>query len=110
MNFVKGHVTGPSQVECSLGTLSIAVPPGVTVASPVMLSIPPEHVRLSSHNGSPASLSGTIARKNSLGDAVLLEVEVNGVTLMAKLAGDVEFSVGERAAVELSAHRWHVFP
>src|SRR3989337_2751645 len=27
MNFVKGHVAGPSQVECPLGPISIAVPP-----------------------------------------------------------------------------------
>jgi ABC-type sugar transport system ATPase subunit len=55
-------------------------------------------------------LSGNITSKNYLGDAALLEVEINGVTLLAKLAGDSELAVGQQAAVDLPAHRWHVFP
>ena len=47
--------------------------------------------------------------KNYLGDAALLEVEVNGVTLLAKLAGDTDLSVGQQAAVECPAQRWQVF-
>jgi len=53
---------------------------------------------------------GKVTSRNYLGDAALLEVEVNGVTLLAKLAGDTPLNVGENAAVELPAHRWHVFP
>ena len=110
MNFVKGHVTGPSQVECPLGKLSLAVPTGISVSSPVTLAIRPEHVKLNSADGSPSRLSGSITSKNYLGDAALLEVEVNGVTLLAKLAGDSELAVGQQAAVDLPSHRWHVFP
>jgi iron(III) transport system ATP-binding protein len=110
MNFVKGHVTGPSQVECPLGKLSLTVPTGISVSSPVTLAIRPEHVKVNSNDGSTSGLSGNIISKNYLGDAALLEVEVNGVTLLAKLAGDSELAVGQPAAVDLPSHRWHVFP
>jgi ABC-type sugar transport system ATPase subunit len=110
MNFVKGHVTGPSQVECPLGKFSLSVPTGISVSSPVTLAIRPEHVQVKAIDGSPSGLSGSITSKNYLGDAALLEVEINGVTLLAKLAGDAELAVGEKASVDLPTHRWHVFP
>jgi ABC-type sugar transport system ATPase subunit len=74
------------------------------------LAIRPEHVKVNSADGSTSGLSGNITSKNYLGDAALLEVEVNGVTLLAKLAGDSELAVGQPAAVDLPSHRWHVFP
>jgi iron(III) transport system ATP-binding protein len=110
MNFVKGHVTGPSQVECPLGTVSIAVPPGISVASSVTLAVRPEHVKLNSTDGSSESLSGAITSKNYLGDAQILEVSVNGVNLLVKLPGDSEFSIGQRADVVIPPDRWHVYP
>src|SRR5215475_3209674 len=110
MNFVKGHVTGPSLVECPLGKLSLSIPTGISVASPVTVAIRPEHVQVKSADGSASGLSGNITSKNYLGDAALLEVEINGVTLLAKLPGDSELAVGERASVDLPIHRWHVFP
>jgi iron(III) transport system ATP-binding protein len=110
MNFVKGHVTGPSQVECPLGKLSLSVPTGISVASPVTLAIRPEHVKVNSADGTASGLSGNITSKNYLGDAALLEIEINGVTLLAKLAGDSELAVGQKAMVNLPSHRWHVFP
>ena len=109
MNFIKAKVTGTGQVECSLGPISVPVPDGVSVGSPVTLAIRPEHVKLNVTNGAP-TLNGKIASKNYLGDAALIEVEVNGVTLMAKLAGDTPLSVGEHTPVLLPADRWHVFP
>jgi iron(III) transport system ATP-binding protein len=110
MNLVKGHVTGPSQVECPLGPISIAVPPGVPVASPVTLAIRPEHVHLNSADPATASLTGAITSKNYLGDVQILEVEVNGVSLLVKQAGDTEFSVGQRVKAAFPADRWHVYP
>ena len=110
MNFVKGHVTGPSQVECPFGTLSIAIPPGVPVASAVTLAIRPEHVQLNSADPATASLTGAITSKNYLGDVQILEVEVNGVSLLVKQAGDTEFSVGQRVKTAFPADRWHVYP
>ncbi len=109
MNFVKATVTGPGQVESSLGRISVGVPAGVSVGAPVTLAIRPEHVKLNASNGSSA-LKGTITSKNYLGDAALIEIDVNGVTLVAKLAGDVPFSSGDRTTVELVPDRWHVFP
>jgi hypothetical protein len=50
-----------------------------------------------------------VTSKNYLGDAALLEVEVHGVTLLAKLAGDTDLAVGQNAVVELPAQRWQVF-
>ncbi len=109
MNFVKGHVTGPSQVECPLGPISIAVPAGVPMASPVTLAIRPEHVHLNSADPATAFLTGAITSKNYLGDVQILEVEVNGVSLLVKQAGDTEFSVGQKTAVLLPLDRWHVY-
>lgn len=109
MNFIKATVTGPEQVECSLGLVAVTVPKGAPAGAPVTLAIRPEHVKLNTHNGSSSTLKGTIASKNYLGDAALIEIEVNGVTLISKLAGDTQLCVGEHTVVELPAERWHVF-
>ncbi len=110
MNFVKGHVTGPSQVECPLGSIRINLPNGVAVGAGVTLAIRPEHVHLNSADPATASLTGAITSKNYLGDAQILEVEVNGVSLLVKQAGDTEFSVGQRVKAAFPADRWHVYP
>jgi len=108
MNFVPGKVAGPDGVECAFGILPLETPAGASVGNSVTLAIRPEHVKLSAKDGA-TPLVGAVASKNYLGDAALVEVHVNGVTLTAKLAGDVEFSVGDCAAVELPMHRWLVF-
>ncbi|HEX9444644.1 MAG TPA: TOBE domain-containing protein, partial [Candidatus Binatia bacterium] len=77
--------------------------------SPVTLAIRPEHVRLEASGSSLASLAGVVASKNYLGDAALLEVQVNGVMLLSKLPGDSEFAVGQKIAVILPPDRWRVF-
>jgi iron(III) transport system ATP-binding protein len=111
MNFVKGHVTGPERVECPLGIIHINVPNGIAVGAGVSLAIRPEHVSPAPLlNPSTGAVRGKITSKNYLGDSALLEVEVSGVTLLAKLAGDTDLAVGQEAAVELPAHRWHLFP
>ena len=97
-------------MECPLGKLSISVPTGISVSSAVTLAIRPEHVKVNSPDGFASGFSGNITSKNYLGDTALLEVEINGVTLLAKLAGDSELAVGQQAAVNLPSHRWHVFP
>jgi iron(III) transport system ATP-binding protein len=109
MNFVKGKVVAPGQVESPLGLIAAPLPQGVNAGAPVTLAIRPEHVAVS-----PPSNHGTITAKvtsrNYLGDAALLEIEMNGVTLLAKLAGDTPLGIGDNAAIDLPAHRWHVFP
>ncbi len=109
MNFVNAKVTGRGEVESLLGPIPVAVPAGLGVGAPVTLAIRPEHIKLHINNGSSA-LQGRIASKHYLGDAALIEIEVNGITLVAKLAGDVPFASGDRTTVELVADRWHVFP
>jgi iron(III) transport system ATP-binding protein len=111
MNFVKGAITGPGQVESPIGKFSVAVPAGVNVGAAVTLAIRPEHVNL--HADSKTAIDavrGKVTSKNYLGDAALLEVEVNGVSLLAKLAGDSDLVIGQQATVELPSHRWQVFP
>jgi ABC-type sugar transport system ATPase subunit len=110
MNFVKGDVKSQDRVDCSLGALAVAVPDGLTAGTSVTLAIRPEHVKISaapSHG--VAHALGKITSKNYLGDTALLEVELNGVTLLAKLAGDSDLTVGQTAVVELPVQRWHVF-
>lgn len=111
MNFVKGHVSGRERVECPFGIMQVTVPNGVSVGALVTLAIRPEHVNImgAAHQNAGA-VHGKVTSKNYLGDAALLEVEINGVTLLAKLAGDTDLAVGQKAVVDLPASRWHVFP
>jgi iron(III) transport system ATP-binding protein len=108
MNFVKGAVAGPARVDSPLGAIAAPVPNGVNAGAEVTLAIRPEHVEIAPAPSAGTTL-GKVTSKNYLGDAALLEVEINGVTLLAKLAGDTALKVGENAAVELPSHRWHVF-
>jgi iron(III) transport system ATP-binding protein len=109
MNFVKGSVNGPSLVDSPLGTIVAAVPEGISAGTPVTLAIRPEHVGISPATNGSGQVRGRITTKNYLGDAALIEVEINGLNLLAKLAGDTELTVGQQAVVELPANRWHVF-
>jgi iron(III) transport system ATP-binding protein len=111
MNFVKAEVIDAGEVGCSLGKLLLSIPNGVTKGANITLAIRPEHVKvLPMSNNAANRIPGKITSKNYLGDSALLEVEVNGTTLLAKLDGDTELSMGDPAAVEFPAHRWHVFP
>jgi iron(III) transport system ATP-binding protein len=109
MNFVKGAVTGPGKIESALGVIVAPVPHGVNTGAEVTLAIRPEHIEVLPAPRDGAATTGKVSSRNYLGDSALLEVEVNGVTLLAKLAGDTALNVGQSAAVELPAHRWHVF-
>ena len=110
MNFVGGEVKARDRVDSPFGALTVPVPDGLAAGAAVTLAIRPEHVVVSpvpSHG--VATRLGKITSKNYLGDAALLEVELNGVILLAKLAGDTDLGVGHDAIVELPAQRWHVF-
>jgi iron(III) transport system ATP-binding protein len=110
MNFVKAEVIDSEQVGCSLGKLPLSIPNGVTKGANITLAIRPEHVKVFPMTNNRAdSVPGKVTSKNYLGDSALLEVEVNGTTLLAKLDGDTELSMGDSAVVEFPAHRWHVF-
>ncbi|HEX2928237.1 MAG TPA: ABC transporter ATP-binding protein [Candidatus Binatia bacterium] len=111
MNFVKGKVGGTGGVDSALGSIPASVPNGVSAGAEVTLAIRPEHVKVSpapSHG--VATTIGKVTSRNYLGDTALAEIEINGVTLLAKLAGDMDLTVGQNTCVELPAHRWHVFP
>jgi len=111
MNFVKAKVAGVGQIESALGVIAALAPNGFSVGATVTLAVRPEHVKVTpAPSYGPATMVGKIASKNYLGDSALVEVEVKGVTLMAKLAGDVDLTVGAQAVIEIPAHRWHVFP
>jgi iron(III) transport system ATP-binding protein len=110
MNLVKATVADRDQVLSPLGKIGCRVPHGSSSGKEVTLAIRPEHLTLLN----PAkphehSVKGRIVTKNYLGDAALLEVDVNGVPLMVKLPGDSDFQVGQQALVVLPTDRWHVF-
>ncbi|HEY7165509.1 MAG TPA: ABC transporter ATP-binding protein, partial [Candidatus Binatia bacterium] len=109
MNFIEAQVVAAGEIECALGKFTVPASQALTAGSSVKLGIRPEHVKISAGDGALHSLRGQIASKNYLGDAALLEVIINGVTLAAKLAGDVELTAGDPAYIELPADRWHVF-
>ncbi|TMA92206.1 MAG: ABC transporter ATP-binding protein [Deltaproteobacteria bacterium] len=111
MNFFDGKVAGAGHVESPFGLIAACLPSGVSDGAAVTLAIRPEHVKVSpSSSYGIAGNVGKVTSRNYLGDAALAEVEINGVTLLAKLAGDMDLIVGQNACVELPAHRWHVFP
>jgi iron(III) transport system ATP-binding protein len=111
MNFFDGKVAGAGHVESPFGLIAACLPSGVSDGAAVTLAIRPEHVKVTpSPSYGIASNIGKVTSRHYLGDAALAEVEINGVTLLAKLAGDMDLIVGQNACVELPAHRWHVFP
>ena len=110
MNFVKGTVEAKDRVASPFGAIAATVPNGISPGAAVTLAIRPEHVQVTAAPSYGAATTvGKVMSKNYLGDAALLEVEVRGVTLFAKLAGDTELNVGQQAVVELPAQRWQVF-
>jgi iron(III) transport system ATP-binding protein len=111
MNFVKGQIAAADRIDSQIGVLAIAAPNGNAVGAAVTLAIRPEHVNLSpASDHDAAAIVGRITSKNYLGDSALLEVELNGVSLLAKLAGDTDLDIGANAVVQTPAQRWHVFP
>ncbi len=110
MNFMTGKITAKGEVESPLGAISAPVSDHLRAGTSVTLAVRPEHLKVTiAPSYGPQTVTGKVASKNYLGDSALLEIEVKGVTLMAKLAGDCELAVGATAQVEVPAHRWHVF-
>jgi len=110
MNLIKATVADRDQVLSPLGKIGCGVPHGSSSGKEVTLAIRPEHLTLLN----PAkphehSVKGKIVTKNYLGDAALIEVDVNGIPLMVKLPGDSDFQVGQQALVVLPPDRWHVY-
>jgi iron(III) transport system ATP-binding protein len=111
MNFVKGRVTGPNQIESPLGAHRCPVPSGCEVGSLVTLAIRPEHLSLLPNGERNADAAeATIIGTTYLGDAALLEVEIGTVILLVKLPGDLDFTIGQKTWIVLPQNRWHVFP
>jgi iron(III) transport system ATP-binding protein len=110
MNFIKGKVTGPDTVDSPLGVRSCTVPDGCPVGSEVTLAIRPQHLGLAANSGGNSEHpQGQVKSKSYLGDAVLFEVDVSGVKLMIRLAGDSTFAAGQQATVVLPDDNWHVY-
>ena len=111
MNFIKGKVTGPGQVESPLGVRSHNLPPDCLVGSEVTLAVRPQHLKLTRDQDQNSQYpEGTVITKSYLGDAILFEVEVPGVTLMVRLPGESDFTIGQRATVVLPEDNWHIYP
>jgi iron(III) transport system ATP-binding protein len=118
MNFIKATVTGPGMVDCPLGARTHDLPPNCPVGSDVTLAIRPQHLGLTqdpapnadgNSGGNSHSTLGTVLTKTYLGDAVLFEVDVSGLTLMVRLPGDSTFAAGQQATVVLPEDNWHVY-
>jgi spermidine/putrescine transport system ATP-binding protein len=111
MNFIKAEVGRSGEIQSALGSIRAPLPNGLSAGSAVTLAVRPEHVKVVALPAGDVSINvGKIISKNYLGDAALLEVEVQGISLIAKLSGDSELTIGSSAAVEVPAQRWHVFP
>jgi ABC-type sugar transport system ATPase subunit len=110
MNFIKGKVTGPGEVDSPLGRLSLTVPDNCQVSSEVTLAIRPQHLSfVRNPDQNSQSPEGTILTKTYLGDAILFEVDVSGITLIARLPGEADFTVGQKVSFDLPADHWHIY-
>lgn len=110
MNLIKATVTDREEILSPLGKLRCRVPADFSSGKEVTLAIRPEHLRLRPLGQEPVEgVKGTIVTKNYLGDAALLEIEINGTPLMVKLSGDVDYQVGQEAMVIVPSDRWHVY-
>jgi iron(III) transport system ATP-binding protein len=110
MNFIKGRVTGPGQVESPLGLRSYDLPPECRIGSAVTLAIRPHHLNLSNRpDGNSGCPQGTVVSKTYLGETALIELELSGVTLHVRVSGDSAFAVGQRASLILPAGHWHIY-
>jgi iron(III) transport system ATP-binding protein len=110
MNFIKGKVTGPGQVDSPLGLRSYDLPPNCRVGSAVTLAIRPHHLGLSDVPQQNAQCpEATVVSRTYLGDTALFELELSGVTLQVRLPSDSPFSVGQRASIILPADHWHIY-
>lgn len=111
MNFVRGTVRGPGEVEAPVGKVRCPLPPNCEAGHEVTLAIRPEHLSLSSASGDGAdAVRGKIVSKTYLGDSALLEVEACGVTLKIRLSGDTDFDVGEQTGIIFPPGGWRVYP
>jgi iron(III) transport system ATP-binding protein len=111
MNFIKGKVTGPGQIDSPIGVRSHDLPSNSQVGGEVTLAIRPQFLDLSQTlDQNTQSPEGAVVTKTYLGDAVLYEVDVSGQTLVVRLPGESHFNVGQRVTVVLPSDHWHIFP
>lgn len=110
MNFIRGTVAAPDQVDSPLGNVHCFLPPTFQTGDEVTLATRPEHVTLTANSTEkPNSVRGSIVSKNYLGETALFEVEASGVTLRVRLAGDADFAVGQPVIIGLPPDRWRVY-
>jgi iron(III) transport system ATP-binding protein len=110
MNFVNGEVTGAGQVNSVLGQRAHALPEGCNTGDAITLAIRPQHIGLTADVSGNAGLpTGTIRSRTYLGDAVLYEVDVSDVVLMARLEGESRLDVGQSAALIVQDEHWHIY-
>ncbi|MFC1869431.1 ABC transporter ATP-binding protein [Thermodesulfobacteriota bacterium] len=111
MNFIEGRVTDPGQVRTALGTVNTPMSRIFESGSNVTLAIRPEHLTLSETvDKNPETFEGKVIGRTFIGNAVLLEVDISGVTLMALSPRDTDFAVGQQVALHFPEDRWFVFP
>lgn len=111
MNFIRGKVVVPGEVDSPLGRLPCSIPVTCQTGSEITLAIRPEHLTLSRHgNQNWPTVEAKIVSRNYVGDATLFEVEACGVTLRVKISGDMGFAVGQKALIGLRPDRLCVYP
>ncbi len=108
MNFVPGTVRADGAVETALGTIGCAA--RAAAGTTVTLGIRPERLASDEDGAGPADVvEGALRSRTFLGDVTVLQVEVAGIPLVAKVRRPPSTAVGERVRLHLPRAAWRVF-
>ncbi len=110
MNFVAGEVVGPGLVRTALGTIECDTEEDYQTGDAVTLAIRPEHVERAAEPRRGATVEGKVLTRLFIGDAAVWQVEVNGLTLVAKVRGTERVRPGDRVPLRFPREHWRVFP
>jgi iron(III) transport system ATP-binding protein len=111
VNVVRGQVSADGGVDTVLGHVGCSLPDGMPPGAEVVLALRPEHVGLASSHSEAAfdEVEGHLLARLFVGDAAIWHVEVNGVTLAAKVRGADRPAADGHVRLRLPRSAWRVF-
>ena len=115
VNLVPGTVATGGGVDTALGRVGCDVPASQYPGEQVVLALRPEHIELdadSAHtaDGQTDVVSGRLVTRLFIGDAAIWHVQVNDLTLAAKVRGSARAEPDAPVRLRLPRASWRLFP